>query len=479
MEQQPSEPPIQNNHGANTQQGLSTAPQSQPVDALEVKEESPEVSPTLLQSPLPDAAKVEMPSPKYTAPVPLSHAETEKIEVASPKDPPMVPQSQPAAAAKAEVDSSKTARMVPQSTPADTPKADIAFSKDASTVPQSPPADTAKVEETPSKDALVVPQSLPADVAKVDSAKASPTVLQFSVTDNANIEEPYTKASPTLPQFPLSSTTNVDMAIPEGAPMVPQPPSEDAAKTEMTSPKTAPKAPQSPPVAAAKVEVKPPKDSLSVRHCHLVRRTDFEGYGFLFGEDNERKQQLVTAVEPGSPAEAAGLRVKDIIIQVNGVEIDGACHQDIINRLNSIPSEAHLLVVNEVAFDSYKKHVGVNSLPSAHEMSDVAGAETIQSDTKPAIPQARFITVSSPPTVVPLSVEHDSFQTSVRHTSPNSSTAIGPVATSGMLDPLVNVKQEPTSPTESTLRRRFTPDEGHQPSSQDNSPQVSYIVYYI
>nr|XP_037268668.1 uncharacterized protein LOC119160018 [Rhipicephalus microplus] len=40
-----------------------------------------------------------------------------------------------------------------------------------------------------------------------------------------------------------------------------------------------------------------------------------------------------------------------------------------------------------------------------------------------------------------------------------------------MLDPLVNVKQEPTSPTESTLRRRFTPDEGHQPSSQDNSHQ--------
>ncbi|KAL3211576.1 hypothetical protein MRX96_036340 [Rhipicephalus microplus] len=277
--------------------------------------------------------------------------------------------------------------------------------------------------------------------------------------------------------------------------MLPQPPSEDAAKTEMTSPKTAPKAPQSQPVAAAKVEVKPPNDLLTVRHCHLVRRTDFEGYGFLLGEDNERKQQLVTAVEPGSPAEAAGLRVKDIIIQVNGVEIDGACHQDVINRLNSIPSEAHLMVVNEVAFDCYKKHVGINSLPSAPRdeqrgrgRNDSLGHEAchpasqiyygqLTTNRKRCLFLIKFENILQ--VVVPLSAEHDSFQTSVRHTSPKTSTAIGPVATSGMLDPLVNVKQEPTSPTESTMRRRFTPDEGHQPSSQDNSHQVSYIVYYI
>ncbi|KAL1421835.1 hypothetical protein MTO96_022753 [Rhipicephalus appendiculatus] len=448
MEQQPSVPPdqAQNNDGANTQQGFPTAPQTQPADAVKVETASPEAARTLPQSAPTEAAKVEMPSPKDAVPVAQSPAETAKIGVTFSKPEPTAPQYQPAAAANVEVASLKA----------------------APTVPHHHRQIRTKVEQAPSKDAPVVLQSPPADEAKikVDSPKAAATVPQFPPADAVKVEMSSSKASTKLPQSPPSDAAKVEAAIPKGTPMVPHPPPEDAAKIEMTTPKTAPTAPQSQPLAAAKVEVASPKDSSRARLCRLVRRPDFEGYGFMLREDNESKQQFVTAVEPGSPAEAAGLRVKDIIIQVNGAKIEGASHQDIVDRLNLIPNEARLLVVDKADFDWYKKREGTDSLPSVTEMSCAAEAEANRSARKPASPQAGL------PPVVSLSAEHDSLPKSVEQTSPDSSMAKLPVVTSGTQDPLVNVKPEPTSPTGSTLRRRFTPDEGYQPSSRDAGRQA-------
>ncbi|KAH6931893.1 hypothetical protein HPB50_001387 [Hyalomma asiaticum] len=76
----------------------------------------------------------------------------------------------------------------------------------------------------------------------------------------------------------------------------------------------APTAPQSPSAAAATVAS--PKPAPTVRLCHIVRRPDFEGYGFKLLEDHDKKLVFISAVESGSPAEAAGLQVKDIIIKV-------------------------------------------------------------------------------------------------------------------------------------------------------------------
>lgn len=52
-----------------------------------------------------------------------------------------------------------------------------------------------------------------------------------------------------------------------------------------------------------------------VRQIYLDRSTDFQGYGFHVDSHNDR--HVIYFVEANSPAERAGLRVNDQILQVN------------------------------------------------------------------------------------------------------------------------------------------------------------------
>lgn len=59
-----------------------------------------------------------------------------------------------------------------------------------------------------------------------------------------------------------------------------------------------------------------PADAPAARLCHLVARPDFNGYGFRIVAGNVRSLPCVIAVEPGSPADVAGLRTNDTIVEV-------------------------------------------------------------------------------------------------------------------------------------------------------------------
>jgi len=52
------------------------------------------------------------------------------------------------------------------------------------------------------------------------------------------------------------------------------------------------------------------------RLCHLKIWPDFDGYGFNLHADRATPGQYVGKVDEGSPAEAAGLRLNDHIVQV-------------------------------------------------------------------------------------------------------------------------------------------------------------------
>ena len=66
---------------------------------------------------------------------------------------------------------------------------------------------------------------------------------------------------------------------------------------------------------------------LKPRLCHVVR--DSGGYGFhLHGEKN-KPGQFVRKVEPDSPAEEAGLKVGDRIIEVNGRNVEDEEHHEV------------------------------------------------------------------------------------------------------------------------------------------------------
>lgn len=61
------------------------------------------------------------------------------------------------------------------------------------------------------------------------------------------------------------------------------------------------------------------------------------------------------AVDPDSPAEAAGLRAQDRIVEVNGMSVEGKQHADVVAAIKAGGDETKLLVVGVLADEFFKK----------------------------------------------------------------------------------------------------------------------------
>lgn len=82
------------------------------------------------------------------------------------------------------------------------------------------------------------------------------------------------------------------------------------------------------------------------RLCHIVKREDFDGYGFNLHAEKGKPGQYIGKVDDDSPAEAAGLKQGDRIIEVNGVNIGNETHKQVVQRIKAIADEVRLLVVD-------------------------------------------------------------------------------------------------------------------------------------
>lgn len=82
------------------------------------------------------------------------------------------------------------------------------------------------------------------------------------------------------------------------------------------------------------------------RLCHVIKRDDFDGYGFNLHAEKGKPGQYIGKVDDNSPAEAAGLRQGDRIIEVNGVNIGNETHKQVVQRIKAIACEVRLLVVD-------------------------------------------------------------------------------------------------------------------------------------
>ena len=102
------------------------------------------------------------------------------------------------------------------------------------------------------------------------------------------------------------------------------------------------------------------------RLCVLGTWPDFTGYGFNLHAERGRPAQFIGAVDAGSPAEAAGLREGDRIVAVNGVDVAGEPHQDVVRRIRAESDRVELLVVDAAA-DAYFDERGVQVSVSMEE----------------------------------------------------------------------------------------------------------------
>lgn len=100
----------------------------------------------------------------------------------------------------------------------------------------------------------------------------------------------------------------------------------------------------------------------TIRLCHIVKWPDFDGYGFNLHAEKGKPGQYIGKVDEGSPAEAAGLKEGDRIIEVNGVNISNENHKQVVQRIKTVPDETKLLVVDSEADNYFKsKNIVIRS----------------------------------------------------------------------------------------------------------------------
>lgn len=85
--------------------------------------------------------------------------------------------------------------------------------------------------------------------------------------------------------------------------------------------------------------------ALEPRLCHVIKVDSFDGYGFNLHAEKGKPGQFIGKVDEGSPAETAGLKQGDRIIEVNGVNIANENHKQVVQRIKTLPDQTRLLVV--------------------------------------------------------------------------------------------------------------------------------------
>ncbi|XP_066518203.1 Na(+)/H(+) exchange regulatory cofactor NHE-RF2 isoform X2 [Hoplias malabaricus] len=101
------------------------------------------------------------------------------------------------------------------------------------------------------------------------------------------------------------------------------------------------------------------------------------GYGFNLHCDKSRVGQFVRSVDPDSPAERAGLRPGDRVVQVNDRIVEGLKHSDVVALIRGNGGHTELLVVDSET-DSLFKKLGITPT-TEHLKEDCVDGPLIES----------------------------------------------------------------------------------------------------
>ena len=99
-------------------------------------------------------------------------------------------------------------------------------------------------------------------------------------------------------------------------------------------------------------------DAPRPRLCILRTWPNFQGYGFNLHAEKGKPGQFIGNVDSNSPAEAAGLRQGDRIIEVNGDSVLDENHPQVVTRIKSTPNLVRMLVI-EPDGERYYKEKGI------------------------------------------------------------------------------------------------------------------------
>ncbi|KAM7407250.1 hypothetical protein PAMA_003126 [Pampus argenteus] len=80
-----------------------------------------------------------------------------------------------------------------------------------------------------------------------------------------------------------------------------------------------------------------------------------DGYGFLLKEEPNHRGHFIKDIDKGSPAEKAGLKDMDRLVAVDGNEVDGCSHEQVVERIRQSGNKCCLLVVDKGTDHMYKQ----------------------------------------------------------------------------------------------------------------------------
>ncbi len=129
------------------------------------------------------------------------------------------------------------------------------------------------------------------------------------------------------------------------------------------------------------------------RLCHLKKWPHFQGYGFNLHAEKHKSGQHIGKVDLNSPAESAGLKEGDRIIEVNNVNISNENHQQVVKRIRNgletssgqiVSDEVVLLVVDNEA-DAYYRSINVivkSDFKNLLRITTSSAEETVKVETE-------------------------------------------------------------------------------------------------
>ncbi|KAF0025040.1 hypothetical protein F2P81_021921 [Scophthalmus maximus] len=89
------------------------------------------------------------------------------------------------------------------------------------------------------------------------------------------------------------------------------------------------------------------------RLCQLGKGAN--GYGFNLHSEKSKPGQFIRAVDDDSPAQRAGLKPQDKIIQVNGVSVIGMQHSEVVAAIKAGGDQTRLLVVDAETDEFFRR----------------------------------------------------------------------------------------------------------------------------
>ncbi|KAL4225571.1 hypothetical protein ACF0H5_016259 [Mactra antiquata] len=113
-------------------------------------------------------------------------------------------------------------------------------------------------------------------------------------------------------------------------------------------------------------------ESLRPRLCTIKKWSDFPGYGFNLHAERGRAGQYIGKVDDDSPAQAAGMKEGDRIVEVEGVNIGNENHAQVVTRIKAAGESVTMLLVDSETDNHFKSEKIVVS----SDMSEVLRLET-------------------------------------------------------------------------------------------------------